>query len=281
MYGAADCREVISKSKHRNDDRQQGLDDEESALTKHTCESNLPEDVDMSSADMCQDLPEKARNLLDAAHRLLLREGYERLTWNRIAKEANENKSTIGYYFGDKNTLVLALLRRMGQTAQEQLMLQSESLPPEADRIDAYLDGLEAFHKRPDSLAFFDVLPNALREDCMRKELADLYVWYHAMTLRILGIQPLATNVGDDQYHDQPFSTHDQRSLPTPTVDAANLDPRLQAAAWLWIASVDGILVQKALNPPEYDPRMVYRSLAKAIRHLVEEVSQDIDRNQS
>ena len=99
----------------------------------------MAEDLSAKHGDYLQGLPPRAQNLLLAAQRLLVEEGYEGLSWARVAKEAGEQKSTIAYYFGDKATLVSALLRVIGQGTSTWLVEQCEALPPGHDRIDAYL----------------------------------------------------------------------------------------------------------------------------------------------
>ena len=47
-------------------------------------------------------LPPTAQRLLDAAHRLLVRSGYNSLSVEAIGREAGENKALIRYYFGPR-----------------------------------------------------------------------------------------------------------------------------------------------------------------------------------
>ena len=79
-------------------------------------------DLPAEHGDYLQSLPPRAQNLLLAAQRLLVEQGYEGLSWARVAREAGEQKSTIAYYFGYKATLVSALLRVIGQCTSNWLV---------------------------------------------------------------------------------------------------------------------------------------------------------------
>jgi AcrR family transcriptional regulator len=197
---------------------------------------NLPDGHD----DYLQSLPPRAQKLLLAAQRLLVEEGYEGLSWARVAKEAEEQKSTIAYYFGNKAALVSALLRVIGQGTSTWLVEQCGALPPGHDRIDAYLRAHLAMNKLPQSFAFFDVLPHAIRSDVLRSQVAELYTWYRDMNLKALGLD-----------------TGSERSA-----DA-------EAVAWFFIAAIDGILMQRALLPETYDAEAVYEKVGTAFEFLV------------
>lgn len=192
------------------------------------------------------DLPPRAQNLLEAAHRLLIAHGYEGLSWAKIAKEAGEQKSTIGYYFGDKASLVLELLRLMGRDSTTWMVRQVEEMPQGADKISAFLSKLRGVTGRPESMAFFDVLPHAIREEDLRGPVAELYAWYCLMTLKAFG---LAEELG--------------------------ADPKLEALGWLFIAACDGILIQRALAPEHYPVDEVYAKLELAMEYLVESCLKD------
>jgi AcrR family transcriptional regulator len=223
----------------------------------------LSDTTEFIHEDIRAELPPRARNLIEAARRLLIQEGYEGLSWNRIATEAGEQKSIIGYYFGDKSTLVFTLLRLMGQDASERLVEQCESLPQGVDRLHTFLSGLRCLHSRPDSLAFYDVLPHALRDDRMRLQVAELYDWYRQTNLRVLGVDGMGGRP------DGPTTDEDAGGPATASTPNVPGDPYLDAVAWLCIAAVDGIMIQEALNPPGYDSAAVHSRLEEALLHLL------------
>src|SRR5579884_308664 len=66
----------------------------------------------------------RRRNLLEAAERLFLRDGYRHATMERVADEAGVSKQTLYNYFSDKEELFAALLQlRQG----EQLLVEIEA----------------------------------------------------------------------------------------------------------------------------------------------------------
>lgn len=186
------------------------------------------------------DLPPRAQNLLEAAHRLLIAHGYDGLSWAKVAKEAGEQKSMIGYYFGDKACLVLELLKLMGRDSTTWMVHQVEAIPDGADKIRAFLTRLRGVTGRPESMAFFDVLPHAIREDDLRQPIAELYTWYCLMTLKAFGL-----------------------------AEETGVDPDLDALGWLFMAACDGILIQRALAPENYPVDKVYAKLEQAMEYLV------------
>jgi AcrR family transcriptional regulator len=202
--------------------------------------NNVAAEDGIEHGDYLSSLPPRAQNLLLAAQRLLVEHGYEALTWSRIAKEAGEQKSTIAYYFGDKASLVSALLRLLGQDATTWMAEQCAALPPSEERIEAYLHAHLAMNKLPQSLAFFDVLPHAIRSERLRAQVAELYTWYRDMNVRALGLDQASENDAD------------ARSL-----------------AWLFMAAIDGILIQRALFPDAYDAGATYQKLEEAIASLI------------
>jgi hypothetical protein len=135
---------------------------------------------------------------------------------------------------------VSALLRLLGQDAMTWMAEQSAALPPSEERIQAYLHAHLAMNTLPQSLAFFDVLPHAIRSERLRTQVADLYTWYRDMNIQALGLD-----------------------LPSET------DADAQSIAWLFMAAIDGILIQRALFPDAYDADTVYQKLEAAIAVLI------------
>lgn len=194
-----------------------------------------------SRESFVSDLPPRAQNLLRAAHRLLVEQGYEGLTWAKVARAAGEQKSMVGYYFGDKDSLILELLKLIGRDSTSWMVEQVEGMARDADRVQAFVQKLKDVTGRPASFAFFDVLPHAMRDENLRRPVAELYEWYRTMVLRGLGFAP-----GQEE------------------------KPTVEAIAWLFIAAWDGILIQRALNPAGYPIDSVYQAFESAIKCLVQ-----------
>ena len=69
--------------------------------------------------------PEKRAHLLEVAHRLFLKHGYDGTSMSKLAEEAEVAPNTLYWYFEDKDALLVealnSILRRMGAAYLEQL----------------------------------------------------------------------------------------------------------------------------------------------------------------
>jgi AcrR family transcriptional regulator len=85
-------------------------------------------------------MPSEARReqLLDAALRIITRDGYGAVSIEGIAREADVTRPVVYHVFDDLNALLFALLGRQEQRALNQL-LATISLEPDWDHFDAYL----------------------------------------------------------------------------------------------------------------------------------------------
>lgn len=129
-----------------------------------------------------------ARSIVHAATDLLAEEGYEALTYERIAERAGVNKSTIRYNFGDKASLVAAVVDAMIHDGCLRLAQTLAGAGPE-ERIDEVVKAIgqmivvtEAFR------GYFDILPHALRDPRLRKRLLGLNHWWYQQNLHWLGL---------------------------------------------------------------------------------------------
>jgi AcrR family transcriptional regulator len=186
------------------------------------------EEVDrpaISRDEYLSSLPEVKRNLLEAARRLFAQGGFHSLRLDAIAREAKENKAMIRYYFGDKDGLVSAVVESLIHDASLKLVQQAEALPLGDQRVHVYLKGSrEIAEDAEQRTSLFDVLPEALREEEFRKQLADLYQWYREINERCLGVKPEMPNY-----------------------------QRLSALAMLVLAATDGLAIQASLDPEKVD----------------------------
>jgi AcrR family transcriptional regulator len=134
-----------------------------------------------------ENLPPTAQRLLEAAWRLLKRNGYDGLTLEAIGREAGENKSLIRYYFGGKPGLLVALVDWLlyDQMRDQQQLLAG--LPAGAERRQAVIeDGrriatdLEAYR------LFFGLLPHLIEDRETRARMASLYTEYRSIVATCL-----------------------------------------------------------------------------------------------
>jgi AcrR family transcriptional regulator len=133
------------------------------------------------------DLPPTAQRLLDAAHRLLVRSGYNSLSVEAIGQEAGENKALIRYYFGSKNGLLVALTDALISETLRRARQRLSGLSDTHDRMAVITDTMEAIaDDTPSYRLLFDLLPPLLENPRMTRQLADLYEGYREVNVRAL-----------------------------------------------------------------------------------------------
>jgi Transcriptional regulator len=184
--------------------------------------------------------------LLEAAKSLLMDRGFDALRLEAIAREAGVNKAMIRYYFGDKAGLVAALVDLLLHDATEALVTSAEALPRGDARVHSHVVGTRRMMEAPEFMAFFDVVPHALRDEELRGRIADLYVWYREMNIRCLG--------GDS----------------SPVSGGPEGMSRGAALAALFVAAIDGLAIQAALAPKGFDLGACLEVLEEAMRSLLD-----------
>ncbi len=184
-----------------------------------------------------------ARYILQTARRLLLTRGFEALTIEAVALEANETKSSVAKHFGGKAGLVETLFDSLVHDAYVALVAAVDCLPPGEERVGAYIAGLRTIAEDVDAYrAFFQIAPHALRDPELRPRMARLYEWYREITLRACGV-----------------------SLP----DDPQARRRLLATAGLVLAAVDGLALQVALDPDAIDDEHAFELLKPAVQRAL------------
>ena len=205
----------------------------------------MTDQASLAGEDFLSTLPLRAQNLLNAARRLLVDEGFSSLKWERIAKEADEPKAMIRYYFKDTAGLLSVLLRVLSEEAMHGLIELSEALPTGPERIHAAVAGLQEATRQPWYMTIFEVLPRALHDDALRAQIAEAYCRYRQMNQTCFGVTPTAENAAD-----------------------------LAALASLFSAAADGIAIQAALDPLGFDADPVFAKVEQAFRVLLRDAEQ-------
>lgn len=115
-----------------------------------------------------------AQRLLDAARRLLTRSGFNALSLEKIAREADVNKPLVFYYFGNKAGLLRALMNSVLEEDVETLRLVYAGLPEGEARIHALIEYCrKAVADQATNEVFFDTAVNMLRHKRDRARLAE------------------------------------------------------------------------------------------------------------
>jgi len=174
----------------------------------------------LSVKDPIEVLPPTALNILAAARRILESKGFAALSLSAIAEEAGEAKASIGYHFGNKEGLVVALVDSLVHEANRGLIAETRRFPMGEQRVRSLMEGEERIVEDIASFRpLMEILPHAMRDDSLRARVAELYAGYRETVLEVLD-----ASTGPDRAVLEPF-------------------------AMLMIAVVDGLSIQNALDP--------------------------------
>ena len=131
-----------------------------------------------------------AARILDAAKRVLARDGFPALTFANIASEADENPALIRYHFGSKAGLITTLIDSVLYLESVELIEELASQPPGDERRrelfqlhQTYARDLDSYHM------FYELVPHILRDEELRPHLRALFDWYRKLDAWALGAQ--------------------------------------------------------------------------------------------
>jgi AcrR family transcriptional regulator len=178
-------------------------------------------------SDPTPDLAPTAARILDAAKRVLSRDGFRGLTFETIAKEAGENPALIRYHFGSKAGLLTALVDSVMYQEAVELIEQLTAVPAGDERRKELLALHEGLPEDTDAYRnFFELIPHILRDDELQPHLRGLFDWYRKLDAWAL------KDAGDKER-------------------AAHIAP----IALLTVAIADGIALQKLADPDlDFEP---------------------------
>jgi AcrR family transcriptional regulator len=179
-------------------------------------------------ADPTVDLHPTALRILEAAKRILVAKGWNGLTLEAIAAEAQVNKASTRYYFGGKAGLLRAVIDEI--VLHECAAVASTVSPgtPFEERLDQFMANMARVATNSSTFGgFFDILPHVTRDSDLRERLTFLYERWFEWNLEWLGL--------DGQL--DPAAARELRGLG-------------QLAA----AICDGLAVQALICGRDYDP---------------------------
>lgn len=185
----------------------------------------MPPEHPFTMDDPLDSLPLTAQRIVAAARRLLARDGFEALTVERVAAEAGEYKDAVRYYFGGKAGMIIAVVSSFAHDSSLSSAQKTRDVPTGEDKVEAVL----AADRRlaadvASSRDFLSILPHTLRDDDLRVRIAELYDWYRDLYVRCLD-----EGLGDDRR------------------------AHLRLLAGLMVAMIDGLAIQKAIDPEGVD----------------------------
>ena len=129
-----------------------------------------------------------AQRILEAGIRVLDREGFGGLTFERIAGESGENGALIRYHFGSKAGLIRAIVDAVLFSQARHLLRTLTPLQPGRQRREA----LQRRHRQvvADLVVYrrmYEVFPTALRDPELQPKLRDLMQWYRDLDIWVYG----------------------------------------------------------------------------------------------
>ena len=169
-------------------------------------------------------LPPVARNILRAAMRIIERDGFKALTYEAIGAESGEYKDSVRYYFGGKDGLIQAVFDATSHDETLRVRAEGCQHPPGSARIHSFITASRTLSASPGNMVMWELLPHVLRNDHLRQRVADLYELYRSHYLEVFG-------AGGD----------------------SGRQALVRHYATLAIAMLDGLAMQKAIDPERVD----------------------------
>ena len=172
-----------------------------------------------------------AQRILTAAKRILSEEGYARLTLQAVEKESGEYRALVAYYFGNKQGLIDALFKDLMHSEDAALRERLDEIESPDERVRALIDEQRQISADWRGFrAFYELLPNIMRDERLRAELAVDYAGSREINRRTF--EAGQTGRGDTD---------------------------LDKLAALSVAIVEGLAVQYAADQEHFDHEGTYR----------------------
>ncbi|GAA1739794.1 TetR family transcriptional regulator [Microcella frigidaquae] len=122
----------------------------------------------------------RARQVLEAAQRVVDRDGADKLTLRAIAREAGEATSVVLYHFSTMDRLEALLLDSLWHDIDVEFLATIASLPDDAaSRVDALVDFHASIAEDPQRYQrYFGLVSGVVRKPDTRVEIAEIYRGY-------------------------------------------------------------------------------------------------------
>ena len=144
-----------------------------------------------AGGELSAELPVTARQVLEAARRIVSERGLAALTLDAVAEESGNYRSAIRYHFGDKAGLVSAVLDSTALTpVTTPLFAGAIGAEPGPARVGAHVAALKSVtNDREEFRLFWSLLPHILRDEELRGRLDHLYEDYRRINADALGVE--------------------------------------------------------------------------------------------
>jgi AcrR family transcriptional regulator len=187
-------------------------------------------------------LPPTARRILHAAQTIVSERGYADLTMAAIEMESGANRALVSYYFGGKAGLVAALIESLFQDPDVGLVEEIRAESEGTERTERFLEWQRrvSANDRVNRM-LYELIPRALRDPEIRARFAEEYRVYREVDGDCLGAAPAELSAEE-----------------------------LEALAAVSVAVVEGLGIQRALDPDGFDHERAWRAWRDVIgRYLL------------
>jgi TetR/AcrR family transcriptional repressor of bet genes len=147
--------------------------------------------------DPVEAMPGTKRAILAAARRVLREHGFEGLTIEAVANEANVSRTSIPYHFGSRAGLVEILIDSLFHDFAVEIWKRRDQRAGEGS-VDDFLEmaRLEVADTEGQR-EFFELMVCALRENVLGARVADLFTGYRQINVELAGLSG-ATGAGSE-----------------------------------------------------------------------------------
>jgi len=126
------------------------------------------------------------QKLLDAAQRIVARDGVTGLSIRSVAAEAGVYMAAVHYHFGSKNELMDVLARQLYETAADEAAAAARAVPPGMPRVRYILEWWLDYWTKDTDLIFFDVLGYTIRHEDQLEGLRSFYDHWTDLLVELL-----------------------------------------------------------------------------------------------